>query len=169
MDEPERSTSRSQRKREAEELQKLGGRLADLPPEALRRAPIPGPLHEALEQLRAARHREARRRQLQYIGRLMRDLDAGPIRQWLADRDHGRDRLAAREQQIERWRDRLVAGDDGAMEEILARWPGTDRERLTRLVREARGAQGAGRKQVARVLLRWIRGLGSESQHDGDA
>jgi ribosome-associated protein len=87
---------------------------------------------------------EARRRQLQYVGRLMRDVDAAPIRAAL-------ERLAStpRAQRVafaaaERWRDRLLA-DDLALTEFVAEHPAVDRGALADLVRESRDERASGR------------------------
>lgn len=76
--------SKSQRKREMHELQALGERLVALPEARLRAMPLPPELLDAVLEARAISARGGRKRQLQYIGRLMREVDAEPIRAALA-------------------------------------------------------------------------------------
>ncbi len=75
--------SRSARKRAAEHMQKLGVRLVALRESALEPLALPEPLRVALREARRLRGQSALARQHQYIGRLMRDLDAAPIEQAL--------------------------------------------------------------------------------------
>lgn len=87
--------SKSQLKRDMLALQALGERLLPLPDERLQRLPVPPELVEAVRLARGIRAREGRRRQLQYIGRLMRGIDAQALRAALDDETHGQ-RLAER-------------------------------------------------------------------------
>ncbi len=100
--------SRSQRKRDMLELQELGERLVDLPKEVVDGFPLPDALRDAVVAARSITARGGRKRQMQFIGRLMREVDAGPIRSALAELD-GRgtvDKAAFRD--AERWGARLV-------------------------------------------------------------
>ena len=72
----EERVSRSRRKRESTALQELGEKLAELPPAAQARLPLPSDLRDALNEYRRISNKEARRRQLQFIGRLMREAEA---------------------------------------------------------------------------------------------
>ena len=76
--------SKSRRKRQMTELQELGAALVKLAPDQLARIEMPESLRDAVSECRKFTKHEARRRQMQYIGRIMRDLDAGPIAQQLA-------------------------------------------------------------------------------------
>ncbi len=154
----EEEKSRSQRKREVEALQKLGVRLAKLSPDQLRRFPIPEKLREAVEQLQRAKKNEARRRQTQYIGALMRSIDPAPIEEAFENLDQSHAMDVATEHRVERWRDRLLDGDDDLIEEIASRSPTADRQRLRRLVRNARKAdEGPARTRASRALFRYLR------------
>lgn len=153
------SPSRSQRKREMLALQELGERLVGLPPDVLERFPLPDSLREAVTTARSITARGGRKRQLQYIGRLMREVDAEPIRTALADLD-GRgavDKAAFRA--AEDWRSRIL-DDDGALTEFLDRHPDSDRQHLHRLVRDARAETDAGRPpRHRRELFRYLHTL----------
>src|SRR5688572_32022865 len=100
--------SKTRRKKDMQALQDLGARLVELDASRLASLELPEQLADAIRQLRSITKHEARRRQVQYIGRLMRDVDPGPLRAAL-DRDRAtshaeRARFAA----AERWRDRLL-------------------------------------------------------------
>ncbi len=150
--------SRSQRKREAQALQDLGARLTELPPEQLRHIDLSPELRAAIEEYRAMSSHGARRRQLLFIGGLMRRVDPANIQAALAAIDQGHAREVEWQHRIERWRDRLVAGNDESIEEIAQRCPGIDRQRLRQLVRNARAApDGPERARAERALLRFLR------------
>lgn len=150
--------SRSQRKREVQALQDLGARLTELPPEQLRHIDLPPELRQAIEECRAMSSHGARRRQLLFIGGLMRRVDPTDIQAALAAIDQGHAREVAWQHRIERWRDRLIAGGDETIEEIAQRCPGIDRQQLRQLVRNARSApEGAERTRTGRALLRFLR------------
>jgi ribosome-associated protein len=153
--------SRSQLKREVEALQKLGEELVGLPEKQLAALPLPDPLRAAVEMARRITSRGALRRQRQYIGRLMCDIDPAPIRAAL-EQLRGTDRASkARFQEHERWRDRLIAEGDTALAEFLERHPEADRQHLRRLVREAAQDAATGHPpRHARELFRYIQSLG---------
>lgn len=152
--------SRSQSKRNAEALQQLGEELVALPPGQLAELVLPDRLREALELARKISSRGALRRQRQFIGRLMRDLDPEPIRAKLEEL-RSADRVSrARFQEAERWRQRLLADGAPAVAEFLARFPQADRQHLQNLLHEA--AHEASQSQSprhARELFRYIQGL----------
>ena len=129
--------SRSAKKRQSHALQELGEELTRLGPQEVRSLNLPPDLTEALDMYSRIREHEARRRQLQYIGRLMRDVDPEPLRAAL-DARKGRDAAATAALHLaEQWRDRLIADDD-AIGEWLTQFPGTDSQQLRALARQAR-------------------------------
>lgn len=160
-DEPK---SRSQLKRESSALQALGEELAALDPASFAQIPLAGPaegdLRQAVADLRAMTSHEARRRQLQLLGRLMRDIDAAPVQEALARlRETGRV-AGASHRQVEEWRDRLADGDESALGEVLAACPGADRQQLRALARAAAQERAAERPpHASRRLFRLLRDL----------
>lgn len=153
------SPSRSQVKREAEALQVLGEELISLPEKQLASLPLPSILRDAIKQARRITSHGALKRQRQYIGRLMRELDAAPIRAKL-DQLRGTDKAAkARFHQNERWRDRLIAEGDAALAEFLVQYPRADRQHLRRLMRDAAGDAACRPPRHARELFRYIQTL----------
>jgi|SRR5215469_6610967 len=152
--------SKSQRKRESLELQELGAELVKLPPHQLATLELPEKLVDAIELARRINSHGAKKRQRQYIGGLLRDLDTAPIRA-LLEQLQGADRASkARFQENERWRDRLIAEGDAALAEFLARRPEADRQHLRRLVREAAQEAAIGKPpRHARELFRYLQSL----------
>jgi ribosome-associated protein len=133
---PERP-SKSARKREAHDQQALGQALADLPDAALAAAPMPELLRDAVVELRRTRSHEGRRRQLQYVGKLMRQADIEPLREAVAAAQLGRAHDSLALHRAEHWRAELMADDD-ALTRWMAEHPDTDLQRLRALIRSAR-------------------------------
>ncbi len=160
----EEKPSKTQRKRAMHELQALGERLIELNPEQLASVALPEALHDAIEQARHITRHEARRRQLQYVGRLMRHVDPEPIREKLKTWDGVSVEETARLHRIERWRDSLLE-DDSAVASLAETHPGIDTRRLRALVRRAREERNAGRPpHSTRELFRTLRELIGETQ-----
>ena len=136
--------SKTQRKRAMHALQDLGEALVALNGERLAALDLPEPLREAVHEAKRLKGFEAKRRQVQYIGRLMRDVDPGPIRARI-DAWEGTSRLhAAWLHDLERWRERLLA-DAEAVTELARTCPAADLQHLHTLVRNARSEAAAGK------------------------
>ncbi|WP_165068230.1 ribosome biogenesis factor YjgA [Desulfovibrio sp. ZJ200] len=115
-----RPPSRSANKRRSLALQELGEELTRLSPAARRQLELPAELSEALALYADIGDREGRRRQMQYIGRLMRETDAEALRAALAARAQIPAAATARFHQIEQWRDRLLTAPDTELDQLLA-------------------------------------------------
>lgn len=154
MEEHDRPPSKTRRKKAAHELQELGETLLGLKPERLRALNLEPELYEALIEGQRMKGHEAIRRHRQFVGRLMRDLDASEIRRQLgADREAAR-KAALAFQQVEHWRDRLLQTPQG-LGEFLHRHPQVDAAALTALCNEAREETARGRPpRAARALFR---------------
>ena len=144
----DRGPSKSQKKRDMTALQKLGEELVSYPAERIARVEMPDALREALDEARRIRDHEGRRRQMQYIGRLMRDVDVVPIRTAIdAWAGASRDEAAALHA-LERWRERLLEDDAAltafATEHTAALSPDT-LQRLRNGIRLARKERSEGR------------------------
>jgi ribosome-associated protein len=151
------------------ELQALGERLVELNPEQLAAVALPEYLHDAVEQARHITKHEAKRRQLQYIGRLMRRVDADPIREKLKAWHGVSAEETARVHRIERLRDELLE-EDGAMGALAHAHPGIDTQYLRTLVRKAREERSADRPPRAyRELFRALREIVAQSGVADDA
>ena len=148
--------SKTQRKKEMHALQKLGQQLVDLSRDQLARIDLPDELREAIDFAHKVTSHEGRRRHMQYIGKLMRRVDADEIRAAIG-RATGESRAAVALMHFaERWRDRLLADDD-ALTAFMAERPGADAQWLRTAVRAARREHAAGQPpKHARELYRWL-------------
>lgn len=151
--------SKSQVKRDMLALQALGTEIVELTDAKFASiAPIlPEKLLIATTDARSIRAHGGRKRQLQYIGRLMREVDPEPIRDALALwKRHSREQ-AVELHQLENWRARLIA-EEGALAEYVAQHPGTDTQRLRALIRNTREEQARGKPPKSyRDLFRMLR------------
>ena len=140
QDEQDKPTSKTRRKKDMLALQDLGTQLVELNEDQLESMQLPESLLGAVLEARRLTKHEARRRQMQYIGRLMRNIDATPIRDRLEEwRGQGREHTAQLHT-LERWRDQLLA-DDPALARFLNEYPGADSQKLRTLLRNARREQ----------------------------
>ncbi|MCU0950673.1 MAG: DUF615 domain-containing protein [Burkholderiaceae bacterium] len=148
--------SKTQRKKEMTALQLLGTRLTRLNSEQLQRLPLPERLREAIEAAQKITAHEARRRQMQYIGKLMRLVEPEPIERALDDLTGDSRAAVALMHRCERWRDRLL-DDDSALTELLKESPGADTQALRAMIRAARRERdNALPPRHARELYRWL-------------
>ena len=132
--------SKTDLKRESTELQKLGEALLTLRADLMEGLPLPEKLVDALAQANRITNFEGKRRQMQFIGKLMRGLDPEAlqaVRDALEAQRKGSAQDALSLHQAEKWRDDLVARDE-AFEQWLAAHPGTDTQQLRALIRQAR-------------------------------
>lgn len=136
-DPDERPPSKSQLKREMTGLQELGERLVGLSRERLRQLPLAERLYDAIREAQRITAHEAKRRQLQYVGKLMRDTHIEPIQAQLALWEgESADQIAAFHQ-LERWRDKLVDSDDH-FTGFMNLYPQADAQHLRAMIRAAR-------------------------------
>ncbi len=153
-DEP---VSKTRRKRDMHELQALGERLVALPAAQVDSMHLPADLALAVQEAKAITSHGARRRQMQYIGRLMREVDPAPIAERLAALDGHSAAAAAQHRRIELWRTRLLA-DDAALTEFAQEHPAADLQALRAAIRNARREQKEARAPRAfRELYRLLR------------
>lgn len=129
--------SKTQRKQEMTALQRLGEALLELNPAQLERIDLPDNLREALEHTPRVRGHEGIRRHMQYIGRLMRQVDPEPIRKAIDDATGSSRSAVALMHRCEKLRDRLL-DDDAALTVFLADHPAVDAQPLRALIRAAR-------------------------------
>lgn len=135
--------SKSQRKRDMHALQDLGTELEALPKDRLARVPMPEVLEDAVREARRITSHEGKRRQMQYVGKVMRGLDddeIDAIRRALDGFKGTSKAETARLHLIERWRE-LLLKDDDALTRFLAEHPSVDVQALRSLIRNARKEQ----------------------------
>jgi len=151
--------SKTQRKKAMLELQDLGLELAGLSPERLKKMDLPEALLTAVLDWQRFNKHGAKRRQIQYIGKLMRDIDAEPIAEQLAALRGESDAAKAEFHALERWRERLLESDEAATQWLLE-YPGTDAQHLRQLIRNARKEAELGKPpKSSRELFRLLREL----------
>ncbi len=129
--------SKTRLKQQSHDLQALGMAVSELSDQRLARLELPEGLRDAIEQYRRTRSHEGRRRQLQYVGKLMRNVDAEPLREAVAASKLGSARETLVLHETERWRDALLA-DDEALTRWVAEHAESDAQHLRSLVRAAR-------------------------------
>jgi ribosome-associated protein len=150
--------SKSQRKRDLDELKQLGRELLTFSDDALRQLLLPEKLLEALRTAQKIKAHGALKRQLQYIGKLLREVDDTPIRDAIESRDRQHLMHTREFHRLEELRDRLLAGDDAALAEAMAMFPLADRQHLRKLVRQARKEQEDNLPpRASRQLFRYLR------------
>lgn len=161
--------SRSQRKRDSTALQRLGEALLALPAQVLERMPLSDDLREAVMEWQRLRSHESKRRQLQFIGRLMREeADPDAIREALTELQ---DRQAAetyRFRHLEAWRDALLAADSEQRAALCTEYalPSERIPEVLDLAAKARNERDNGRPPRAfRALFRLLRELESTREH----
>ena len=131
--------SKSEIKRDAEDLKQLGEKLVNLTKANLTKVPLDDSLKDAIE-LAQRLQKEARRRQLQYIGKLLRSIDAEPIREALEKIENKHNQQQAMLHmlhKLEILRDELIAKGDAALTDLLNEHPSADRQHLRNLIRAA--------------------------------
>jgi len=152
--------SKSQRKRELDELKQLGRELLGFSDDALRQLLLPEALLEALRTAQKIKAHGAQKRQLQYIGKLLREVDDTPIREAIEARDRQHATHTREFHQLEELRDRLLAEGDAALGEAMALFPLADRQHLRKLVRQAcREHEQKQPPRASRQLFRYLREL----------
>jgi len=158
--------SKSQAKREMHALQKLGESLVALSSVQLRKVPMPEALQDAVEAAKEMRSRGALKRQMQFIGKVMRRLDAEPIAQALAQFDQVKLAETERLHEVEQLRADLLEHGDAALKGVLQRFPSADRMQLRQLVRQAQKSDNIKYRrslfQMLKALLHAETDTGSE-------
>lgn len=151
--------SKTRRKREMEELQALGAQLPELNKDQLAKVPMSDILRAAVEEARRLPPRcEAIRRQLQYIGRLMRSEDADEIQTAVDRFEAGKQAHLQVFHKLERWRDRLVLGDNTDLEAYLAEDSDADIQYLRQLIRNAKKEASLDKPPAAaKKLFKYLR------------
>ncbi|CAM2142153.1 ribosome-associated protein [Pararobbsia alpina] len=152
--------SKSQLKRDMLALQALGAELVALSKDAHKKMPLPEAVDEAVREARRITDHEGKRRQMQYVGKVMRSLDDEEVAKIRAALDayNGVSKAeTVRLHAVERWRERLLA-DDAALTEFVAKYPAADVQTGRNLIRSARRDQQQQRPpKHFRELFHWIK------------
>jgi ribosome-associated protein len=158
-DDNDERPSKSLRKRQSTDLQSLGEQLIGLSASELEELPLPENLRDAVELARRITAHGGLYRQKQYIGKLMRKIDAEPIRAALTARKDREHVAALRFRRIEQWRDRLLTEGAGAIDALRTEAKTEfDAAALTRLVERAKAERSREHPPHAtRELFRMLR------------
>ena len=152
------TASRTMRKKEDHARQKLGERLVALSAEQLDGIGLPDELREAVYAARKTTAHDARRRHVKHVGTVLRRIDTTPIENALKGFERGDREKALAFEKNATWRDRLREGDMTLIEEILSACPGAERQRLTRLARNAKKEfEGGKGVKASRALFRYLK------------
>ena len=135
--------SKTRRKAQMHALQDLGEALVALDPGRLRQLDLPERLVDAVTEARSIRAHEGRRRQMQFIGKLMRDIDPDPVREAIERFTTGAPSDRVEFAAAERWREDMLR-DDEAVARFVAEHPAADAATFAALVREARSERARG-------------------------
>jgi ribosome-associated protein len=149
------SDSKTQRKKQMLALQKIGEAIVDLSAAELAKIPLEGSLADAIAHARGCKTHEARRRQLQFVGKLMRHVDIEPIAAALEKVQLKGQLGKAKFHQVERWRDRLIAGKDEVVQEFLEKFPDGSSQQLRQLIRNSQKEKKLAGADTA--LFRYLR------------
>ena len=149
--------SKTQRKQEMHALQDIGEQLVELNKTRLAQLNLPETLLDAVVEAKRLTKHEAIRRQMQYLGKLMRTVDVEPIQAKLDEWNNVTRAHSAKFHQIEHWRDRLLK-EENALNELLAEHPRTDIQQVRTLIRNAH-KEAANNKppKSSRVLFKLLR------------
>lgn len=152
--------SKSAVKREMHALQQLGADIVKLSAGQLATIPMDEKLSEAIGTARRIKSNEGLRRQMQYIGKLMRSADIEAIKEAMRQLEEGRKEDARRFHQLELWRDQLLEQGPKACEQVLQRFPAADGQHLRQLISRANKEQQLNKPPAsARKLFRYLREL----------
>jgi len=151
--------SKSEIKRDAEELKRLGAELVDLGKNSLDKIPLDERLRTEVELAQRIK-KEGRRRQLQLIGKLLRSIDVEPIRVALDKLNNRHNQQVALFHKLEMLRDRLIEQGDEAMGDVIALYPDAARQQIRSMIRNAQ-KEKAGSKppKSARQIFQYLREL----------
>lgn len=160
--------SKTAKKKQMNELQDLGMELTRLSAETLKKIGLPEDLYEAVREYKKITSNGATKRQSQYIGRLMRDLDPVPIREFLAKLKGENQAHNAFLQRVEQARSRLL-DNDGELTEFLAAYPHADSASLRTLIRNTRKEQEQNKPPKSfRALYQQLKDIMSPQQQNDD-
>jgi ribosome-associated protein len=160
--------SKTARKREAERLQLVGRKLTEMKPDVLDTIQLSAELHEAIATHQRISSREGGRRQLQFIGKLMRKIDTEALEKQIADLEGRSNDARTFFHQLEQWRDRLVEQPD-TMKDFIDQYPQVDRQQFRQVVVKAAGSKpnnvepaNEAHKRALKLLFKFLRDSASD-------
>ena len=152
--------SKSDLKREMHALQQLGEKIVKLPSGQFATIPLEGALEEAITTARRIKSREGLRRQMQFIGKLLRTTDISAIEAAFQELENGRIQAAQHFHELEQWRDTLIEQGPKSIESVIEKYPQADRQHLRQLVLQAGKEKKANKPPAAsRKIFKYLREL----------
>lgn len=152
--------SKSQRKRDAQLLKSLASKLIRLSASQLARVPLEATVREAVQEAQQIRSHVAGKRQLQFIAKQLRRIDATPIRKIIDSFQNKSRQLSARQYRVENWRDFLLESGDAALGKLLQQRHQADRQAIRQLIRNVqREALRENPPASSRALFRLLRDM----------
>jgi len=165
-DDNDEPLSKTKRKAAMDELQFIGGNLIELPKEKLAKLDLPEILLDAIREAKRITANGATRRQLQYIGKLMRSVDTAPILDQLQRWEGKHTAENAYFHRLENWRTRLIA-DESVLSDFMVQYPSVDSQQIRTLIRNARREEAAGKPpKSSRELFKLLREITAETGSD---
>ena len=150
--------SKTQRKRDADALQKMGKELIPLAESDWKRMCLPEILIEALHEAKRIHSHNAQKRHLQYIGKLMRDIDPEQAQQFFNTRQLEKNDEVDKHHQLEALRDTLISGGEESVNAFIQDYPTGNKKQLNHFVRQANREREAGHPpKSARALFRYLK------------
>ena len=150
--------SKTEKKKEALILQEIGVKLTKLSSDQLERIDMPQEMRDAVDHAKSITSHGGLRRQMQYIGTLMRNIDAEDIQKAIKSVDEIHSGNTEILKELERQRDELIGGNASLVEEILDKYTETDRQQFTQLIRNAKKEVAAKRPPKAyRALFKYLK------------
>lgn len=160
LDDFSEEKSKTQVKRELHALVDLGERLTTLKPDLVARLPLTDALRRALAEAPKHTANIARKRHLQFIGKLMRDQNTEEILALLDQLDASTRQYNERFHALEHWRDRLLQGSDEVLDAFVGDYPEADRQHLRQLIRQAQHESAHNKPPAStRKIFKYIREL----------
>lgn len=158
--------SKTEMKEDMSALQALGEELVGLKSSSLDKFPISDDLRQAIDNAQRFKN-EAKRRQLQYIGKLMRQIDPAPIQAELDKLRNKHSQATAELHKLEQMRDRIVTDVDSAIENVMDLYPDTDRQRLRQLARQAQKEKASNKPpKASREIFQILKELKEAAESD---
>jgi len=155
--------SKSQRKRDAQELVNLAKEIIAMPENRFKKLPLDEELRSGLKFARSIKSHGARKRQLMTVGKMLRQRDNEDLLDAVNNIDQKNRQAIARFHVIETWRDRLIEGSDEALSGLLEQVPGANVQTLRQLIRNAKKEAALGKPpSSSRKLFKLLRELDTE-------
>lgn len=150
--------SKTQVKKQLLEITELGEHLLEIPMSLLEKLPLSENCLKAIHEGRKVNHHTGKKRQIKYIGKILREEDLDGIRTELAIADQYHQLEVRKQHLLEQWRDRLIAEGDTATFELLQLEPNLDRQQLRQLVRNVQKEKELNKApKFQRELFRYLR------------